>query len=113
MRTLIALCLLLAAGAAFAVNHSGHIAWSPLDRSVPGLRNPLDVRDPLMRPPSDSASLPDLGGSGTSDEFGKLQPRPLPSTRSPLVVEPYSALPEPPGMRHYWENDPFFVSPTP
>ena len=113
MRRVVAICLLLAASSAFAANHSGPIALSPLDRPVPGLRDPLDVRDPLMQPPSDSASLPDLGSSGTSDQFGELKPRSLPGTRSPLVVEPYSALPEPQGMRHYWQNDPLFVSPVP
>jgi hypothetical protein len=113
MKTFIAGCALLAASSAFAANHSGPIALSPLDRPVPGLRDPLDVRDPLMQPPSDSASLPDLGSSGTSDQFRELQPRSLPGTRSPLVVEPYSALPEPRGMRHYWQNDPLFVSPAP
>lgn len=113
MRRLVAVCLLLAASAAFAADRSGPIALSPLDRPVPGLRDPLDVRDPLMQPSSDGASLPDLGSSGTSDQFRELQPRSLPGTRSPLVVEPYSALPEPRGMWHYWQNDPLFVSPAP
>jgi hypothetical protein len=113
MTTLIALCFVLAASSAFAAGHSGPIAVSPLDRPVPGLRDPLDVRDPLMQPPSYSAPLPDLGSSGTSDQFGNLQPHSLPGTQSPLVVEPYAALPEPRGMRHYWQNDPLFVSPAP
>jgi hypothetical protein len=112
MKTLIAVCFVLAANSAFAADHSGPIALSPLDRPVPGLRDPLDVRDPLMQPPADSAPLPDLGSSAASDQFRELQPRSLPGTR-PLVVEPYSALPEPRGMRHYWQNDPLFVSPAP
>lgn len=111
MRALVAVCALLAVTSAFAADHSGPIALSRLDRPVPGLRDPLGVRDSLMQPPPDSASLPDLGSSRASDHA--LQPRSLPGTRAPLVVEPYSALPEPPGMRHYWQNDPLFLSPAP
>jgi hypothetical protein len=106
MRTLIALCLLLAAGSALAANHSGAIARSPLDRSVSGLRDPLDVRDPvdvrdpLMHPPSDSASLPDLGSSAASTAPERLRPRPLPGTAG-----------EPLGSPHYWESDPLYIAP--
>jgi hypothetical protein len=113
MRWLLALFLAFAT-AARAADHSGSIAPSPLDRPVPGLRDPLDVRDPLLRPPSDSAALPDLGSSPTPDPFRELHPRALPGAASPLVVEPRDdARPQVAGPPPYWEHDPLYHAPVP
>jgi hypothetical protein len=51
----------------------------PTEHALPPGRDPRDVRDPLMVPPSGGAPLPPLPSSpGTSQMFRDMQPRPLP-----------------------------------
>jgi hypothetical protein len=71
---------------AFA-QHSGPIPQTPLDRPLRGMRDPLDIRDPLMRPPVSAAPLPPQQPSGAdaSQMFRDLQPRPLPGQQQPLM----------------------------
>jgi hypothetical protein len=92
-RFIAAVSLALLAGSALAVQHSGSIERSPLDRRAPGIRiplerDPVDVRDPLMHPRSAGAPLPDLPGSVISNPFGDMHARPLPGERAPLVGAP-------------------------
>jgi hypothetical protein len=76
----------LLAGTAFAAQHSGPIAQSPIDRPVRGTRDPLDVRDPLMRAPVSAAPLgPQPSSPDPSQMFREMQPRPLPGEQQPLT----------------------------
>jgi hypothetical protein len=105
-RIIFAVSFAVLAGAAFAAGDSN----PPLDAPIPGIRDPLNVHDPLMDSPSRGASLPELPGpSDGSKMFRDMQPLPLPGERAPLV-EPYPERPEAPGPRPYWENDPLFNS---
>jgi hypothetical protein len=109
-RIIAAISFTLVAGSAFA-QHSGPIERSPFDRPIPGMRDPLDARDPLLDRPSGGASLPDLPGNTDSPRmYGYMQPRPLPGERAPLVEEPFLEQAQP-GPRPYWENDPLFIAP--
>jgi hypothetical protein len=85
-RLIAAVSLALLAGTAFA-QHSGPIPQTPLDRPVRGTRDPLDVRDPLMRPPVSSAPLsPQPSNPDPSQMFREMQPRPLPGQQPPLTL---------------------------
>jgi hypothetical protein len=112
-RFIAAVSLVVLAGSAFAAGHSGAFVRSPLDRPPPGIRDPLEVRDPLMDRPSGGASLPDLGSSDASRMFGGTQPRPLPGERAPLLGDPFLERSEHLGPRPYWENAPLFIAPPP
>jgi hypothetical protein len=86
MRFIAAVLTALLAGTAFAAEHSGPIPQSPIDRPLRGTRDPLDVRDPLIRPPVSSAPLsPQPSGPDTSQMFRDMQPRPLPGQQQPLT----------------------------
>jgi hypothetical protein len=106
-RFIAAVSLAVLASTAFAVDHSGPIELSPLDRPVPGIRDPLDVHDPLMDRPSAGASLPELpGGNDASKAFEQMQPRPLPGAHAPLSGQTVFGAPP-----SYWERDPLFIAP--
>jgi hypothetical protein len=99
-RFIAAISLAVLAGSAFAADHSGPLARSPLVRPLPA------ISDPLMDSASAGASLPDLGSTDAA-KFGDLQRRPLPGERAPLVGERPRYL----GPKPYWENDPLFIAP--
>jgi hypothetical protein len=89
MRFIAAVLTALLASTAFAAQHSGPIPQSPLDRPLRGARDPLDVRDPLMRPPVSGAPLPSQPSSpDPSQMFREMQPRPLPGQLQPLPMTP-------------------------
>jgi hypothetical protein len=106
-RFIAAISFAVLAGTVFAADHySGPIGPSPLDR-IPGMRDPLDVHDPLMDRPSGGASLPELpGGHDASKPFEPMQPRPLPGARGPLPGQPVFGAPP-----SYWERDPLYIAP--
>jgi hypothetical protein len=83
-RFIAAVSLSLLAGTALAAEHSGPIPQTPLDRPLRGTRDPLDVRDPLMRAPVFAAPLPEPTNPEPSQMFREMRPRPLPGERAPL-----------------------------
>jgi hypothetical protein len=92
-RFIAAISLAILAGSASAAGDPGEFERSPLDRPPSGIRDPLEVRNPLVRPPSRNARLPELPGSGMSNPSGDMHARPLPGQRAPLVGEPLPVTP--------------------
>jgi hypothetical protein len=77
-RFIAAFSLAILAGTAFA-QQPGPIQRLPTEHALPPGRDPRDVRDPLMTPPTSAAPLPPLSSSpDTSRMFTDMQPRPLP-----------------------------------
>jgi hypothetical protein len=94
-RIITAISFAVLAGSALAGQHSGAFVRSPLDRPPSGIRDPLEVRDPLMDSPSAGRSLPKpQGARDPSRGFSDLQPHPLLGQRAPpdLSPRPYDPL---------------------
>jgi hypothetical protein len=104
-RFIVAFSLAVLAGSGFA-RTTEPTPLAPTGRPTPGMRDPLDVRDPLQSRSAGNA-LPEL--SGFADPA-----RPAGGIHGePLFGEPFAAPFPGAGPRPYWENEPFFTAPPP